>query len=427
MFNHSFAQSEAAFAKIPAMETDASLNWMYSQSMDIRRHEVAWGSATILGIALSVSGCASQGPLKPPSLELPKPAEKLVAERVGDQVELTWTTPTTTTDGVRSKGSITARVCLDSQPSNGASNAPTPRKKNSGASIPTASTGTCNAVLNLPVTPGVSRASTPLPPALAAGSPRVIAYAIELVSAKGKSAGPSEPVLLAAGAAPPATGPLKLSPRRQSIAIEWQPDPAAAVVELKRTLVATAAGPAIDVSKLKRQKSLSPFAPASKESAREVVLRPDAVQKDVGGVIDTTVRDGDTYTYVAQRIATVTFGSQKLELRSLPSPVATLTFHDTFPPMAPTGLVLIPGGGFSEQPSIDLSWDANFETDILGYSIYRSSGAGFSKLNPEPVAVPAFRDTHVERGQRYTYRVTAVDKRQNESVPGATAMETLRK
>lgn len=395
--------------------------------MNFRGHKVVWGSAKILAIALAVSGCASQGPLKPPSLELPKPAEKLVAERVGDQVELTWNTPATTTDGEKIKGAITARLCLDSQP-NTAANAPaTPRKKNTKAAAPAVSTGSCNAVLNLPVSAGPSKASVPLPASLATGSPRAVAYAVELVSAKGKSAGPSEPVLLAAGAAPPATGTLKLSPRRESVVIEWQPDPAPAIVELKRILVATPAGPASDAPKVKQQKSLSPFASTSKEPAKEVVLRADPALKDTGGVMDTTVRDGDTYAYVAQRVATVAFGSQKLELRSLPSPVATVTFHDVFPPKAPTGLVLIPGGGFGEQPTIDLSWDANFETDVIGYNVYRSNGAGFSKLNPEPTPVPAFRDTHVESGLQYAYRVTAVDKRQNESAPGATATETLRK
>jgi hypothetical protein len=209
--------------------------------------------------------------------------------------------------------------------------------------------------------------------------------------------------------------------------IEWQADAAQAVVELKRTLVATPAGAVSDAPKAKQQKSLSPFAPGSKEPAKEVVLRADAATKDMGGVTDNSVRDGDTYNYVAQRVSTVTVGSHKLELRSLASPVATFTFHDTFPPKAPTGLVLIPGGGFGEQPTIDLSWDANFETDVIGYNIYRSNGAGFSKLNPEPVPVPAFRDTHVESGLQYAYRVTAVDKRQNESAPGATATETLRK
>lgn len=151
------------------------------------------------------------------------------------------------------------------------------------------------------------------------------------------------------------------------------------------------------------------------------------MDKDAGGMIDTSVRDGDTYTYVAQRVQTVSLNGQKFELRSVPSAPVTFTYHDVFPPKAPAGLVLVPGGGFGETPSIDLSWDANYERDILGYNIYRSDGGGFAKINNEPVSVPAFHDTHVEPGHQYTYRVTAVDQRHNESAPGATASETLRK
>jgi fibronectin type 3 domain-containing protein len=89
--------------------------------------------------------------------------------------------------------------------------------------------------------------------------------------------------------------------------------------------------------------------------------------------------------------------------------------------------VLVPGGGFGESQSIDLAWDANLETDMLGYNVYRSEGAGFVRLNAELVQAPAYRDMQVQPGHTYTYRVTAVDRRHNESVPGAEVQETLRK
>ena len=431
MFDHSFARICPGYRMDrPVIETSASLNWMSFSSMNSRRYMSVWQSAQILAVAVFVSGCASQGPLMPPSLQLPKPVERLTAERVGDVVTLSWVTPATTTDGAKIKGAMVARVCVDGQPtaSPGIGTAPGKPGKHGKKASPAALSQSCNAVLQLPVTPGASKASAPLPAGLASGPPRAIAYAIELVSAKGKSAGPSAPVLLAGGAAPQATGPLQISGRRASVAIEWQPDLThGTAVELKRTLIATPAGAVGDAPKGKQPKSAMPFSSTAKEPTKEVVLRVDPSAKDVGGTIDTTVRDGDTYTYVAQRVATLTFGGQTLELRSLPSPVVTFAYRDVFPPKAPTGLVLIPGGGFGEPPAIDLSWDASFEPDVIGYNIYRSIGAAFDKLNSEPIAVPAFRDTHVQPGQQYSYRVTAIDKRQNESAPGATATETLRK
>ena len=379
-------------------------------------------------IALLLAGCASQGPLQPPSLNLPQTAQKLVAERIGDHAEISWITSANTTDGVKLKSAISANICLITQlPGNSppptASRASKRRSRNPAA---VSSPSACNAVQRLAVTPGPGNAVVDLSADLATGTPRPIAYSVELLNGLGRSAGPSAPVFLAAGTGPPATGPLSISARRESAVIEWPADPAPAVVELKRTLVATSAGPVADTPPPKKDKSPAPFAPSTKEP-RELVLRPDGAGKDAGGTIDTTVHDGDTYTYVAQRVETLTLAGHSLEMRSAPSPVATFTYHDVFPPKPPTGLVTIPGGGFGEPPSIDLSWDANLEPDILGYNIYRSSGGDFAKQNEAPIAVPSFRDLHVEPGQQYSYRVTAVDQRQNESAPGASATESLRK
>ena len=54
--------------------------------------------ALALGVTLLLTACATIGPPQPPSLELPKPPTDLRAVRKGDQVILTWTVPTVTTD-----------------------------------------------------------------------------------------------------------------------------------------------------------------------------------------------------------------------------------------------------------------------------------------------------------------------------------------
>ncbi len=397
--------------------------------MRFTRIGVGWRSSGIASIALVLTGCASQGPLQPPSLHLPQLAQNVTAERVGDRVELTWTTPATTTDGVKMKGAMTANICVDNRPS-GAALATTPSKtakKRARNSAAASNPSACNVVQHLAVSPGAGKADVELGVPLAAGTPRAIAYSVELLNERGKSAGQTAPAFVAAGAAPPATGDLKISARRESAVVEWQADSASAVVELKRTLVATSAGPVSDAPQVKPSKSPTPFSPAAKQPPRELVLRPDASGKDAGGMVDASVREGDTYTYVAQRVETLTLAGHPLEMRSAPSPVATFTYHDVFPPKAPTGLVLVPGGGFGEPPSIDLSWDANLENDVVGYNIYRSSGADIMRVNTDPISVPSFHDVRVEPGQQYTYRVTAVDQRHNESAPGTSATETLRK
>jgi len=374
-------------------------------------------------IGLLALGCASPGPPLPPSLHLPKPVENLRAERVAGEVRLTWTTPTTTTDGDKIKGPMTAVVCLDTTD---LSQLPAPAAKSSKKmgkrpSTTLAVTVPCDAVAQMAAAPGRGSAVVAVP---ATGPARVVGIRIDLRNALGKSGGASPTVLVAAGAAPAEVGQFKVSARREGILAAWQAGTPDAVVELRRTLTATAAGPVV---KAAATKAPTPFSPgASKAEATELVLRPDGTG-DAGGMVDRSAVDGSSYTYVAQRVRTVTLGGHALELRSAASAPVSITYRDVFPPKAPTGLQLIPAGGFGDAPSIDLSWDANAESDVLGYNVYRAEGGEFVKVNGEPLPAPAYRDLRVEPGHTYSYRVTAVDQRRNESAPGGVLRETLRK
>ena len=380
-----------------------------------------------------LAGCASQGPLRPPSLQLPNLAESPVAQRVGDHAELAWTTPGTTTDGERIKGAIIANVCLEERPGAPVATVPVVTKtakrgRKTTQLVPAGPMPACASVQHLAVAPGPTKTTLELAPALRTGPAKLVAYRVELSNANGRSAGQSKPVYAAAGAAPAAVEALKVVPRRGSAAVEWNADSEAAVVELHRTLIATAAGPVSDLPKVKQARVGLPFSQPAKDPPREVTLRSESpVATDAGGMLDTGVRDGDTYRYVAHRVRTVTLNGQRLELHSVPSAAITFTFHDVFPPKAPSGLVLVPGGGFGESPSIDLSWDANLDNDIAGYNVYRSESGAFVKINAETVAAPAFRDVHVEPGHTYSYRVTAVDQRRNESAPSVSVNESLRR
>src|SRR5450755_1154072 len=52
----------------------------------------------LTALCLLLSSCAQLGPPLPPSLELPKPPADLHAVRKGNQVTLSWSQPTLTTD-----------------------------------------------------------------------------------------------------------------------------------------------------------------------------------------------------------------------------------------------------------------------------------------------------------------------------------------
>jgi hypothetical protein len=86
------------------------------------------------------------------------------------------------------------------------------------------------------------------------------------------------------------------------------------------------------------------------------------------------------------------------------------TFDIYYIPGSPTGLSSLPG-----RTSIDLSWEPNTESDILGYNVYNVL-AGFVKLNSSIIeGVSYYQDTGLSQATDYTYLITAIDLDRNES------------
>jgi hypothetical protein len=78
----------------------------------------------------------------------------------------------------------------------------------------------------------------------------------------------------------------------------------------------------------------------------------------------------------------------------------------------PRGLAAIAG-----NKTVSLTWDDNFEINLDGYNVYRSttSGSGYSKINGTLVSDSNYIDNTVINGTPYFYVVTAVDTNNNES------------
>ncbi|MYD70952.1 MAG: fibronectin type III domain-containing protein [Acidobacteria bacterium] len=98
---------------------------------------------------------------------------------------------------------------------------------------------------------------------------------------------------------------------------------------------------------------------------------------------------------------------------------------DTFPPAAPTGLIAVADGN-----GISLVWDPNGEEDLAGYVVLRGTApdATLQRLSAGPVVATAFQDTRVAPGERYVYRVQALDGSipPNVSPPSEAVAETAR-
>jgi len=397
-------------------------------------HSPRWLPAAAAALLIAcATGCASPGPPRPPSLDLPETVKDLTAERVANEVRLRWTTPEMTTDRMAIKGPTTAEICR----------------------IAAQTSLVCTPVTRLPVQPGPSHTADTLPPALTVDPASLLAYRVQILNAHGHSAGPSPEAFAAAGAAPPPVEQLRAAPSPDGAMLEWRQNLTTAAVELDRLPVGPN-GVVIEPAPPKTSsKSSSPSKPATRKQPAppqkptpattpkplqtapatpiEVKLRTPIQPADSGGTIDHTAEKGDTYRYTAQRVLSVSLGGHALELRSAVSPPVTVVIRDIFPPPAPTGLEAIPGGATAADRSIDLSWTPNTDADLAGYIVYRqdtdSKGAvtgTVTRLNPTPVVGPAYRDQTAMAGRRYAYHVTAVDAAGNESAPSDVVQETLR-
>ena len=281
----------------------------------------------------------------------------------------------------------------------------------------------CKPMQRAKVQPGASHTET-VPLDVSGGMPTLLTYRVELQNDRGHSAGVSAPAFVAGGEGPAAIGSLAVEARREGTLVTWAKTSRPAQVRLVRTQLS----PLPQARKPDQKAQPLNFSGSTSQPAVANIETPGQLASDPGGVIDPTAQNGYTYRYVAERVVTVTLGGHLLEMHGAPSSPTTLTYRDIFPPRSPAGLVSVPGGGFGQPSSIDLSWDANLETDLLGYNVYRKDAAGgdFIRLNPEPIPASAFRDLTAQPGHSYVYRLTAIDQRHSESPPGDEIHETLR-
>ncbi len=118
--------------------------------------------------------------------------------------------------------------------------------------------------------------------------------------------------------------------------------------------------------------------------------------------LDASTEYGKTYDYYVQAF------HDKAESDVLGP--ASITPKDIFPPAVPTGLNVSAGVG-----AIELSWDRNTESDFKAYQVYRSEDGGpFVKI-AEGLEGPSYSDRKIESGKHYRYRISAIDQTGNPS------------
>lgn len=136
----------------------------------------------------------------------------------------------------------------------------------------------------------------------------------------------------------------------------------------------------------------------------------DLVVGDVDDVIDheitlTNLEPGTTYYFTVGSIDRASNGPS----RSVVDTFTTAIGGDVTPPATPTGLAAIIG---SRQ--VVLSWTANTELDLAGYSVYRQASFDTATvLVASPVTETTYRDLGLIDEVPYVYQIAAIDRSDN--------------
>ncbi|WP_083346461.1 fibronectin type III domain-containing protein [Terriglobus roseus] len=324
--------------------------------------------APVMVLWFLMAGCASQGPVRPPSLHLPAAVHGLTATRVGDAIDLAWTNPTRTTDGVsltakHSAGAMQAEVCR----------------------AEAFTTANCTPIAHLPATAGGSGGyHDVLPSSFAEGNVRTIVYRVRLVNSAGNGAGWTE-VKSLAGVAPAIITGLRAQPVAQGILVQWQPGEDGVMLRVSRGKDATH----------------STLLAASDASTGK------QSQKSSSGTVDTGGHVGEEQRYTVFRRCTVSLGGESFLMDSDPASV-TVTASAKLPlPLPPTSLEAL--ANTLSTPEVDLVWQPPDDAGVTGYRVYREESGATTLLTQEPLRGFTYADKSVSNGHSYRYWVASMN------------------
>jgi hypothetical protein len=362
----------------------------------------------IFGLCLLLTACATIGSPLPPSLELPKPPADLRAARKADKVVLNWTVPTATTDRLTIRHPGETRICRGIEPL--LTKCDTPVAETPAVPVPLGPSKSSGkkagkSEKKVPAIPATY--TDTLPRRLESDNPLgFVTYAVEALNKNGRSAG--------------------LSNQVQVPLAETLPPPHDFATEVTgRGVVLTGTG--------------EPFAPHPQvRYVYHIYRRPEGSPQQifVGQVpisgeaaftfTDPSIEWEKAYVYHAN-IATVVArpGQPEAQVEGEDTPEVKVFTHDVYPPAVPSGLQAVFSGP-GQSPFIDLIWAPVTDLDFAGYNVYRHEpGSPPEKLNAEPLKTPTYRDAAVDSGKAYSYSVSSIDLRGNESARSEEASERV--
>ena len=300
-------------------------------------------------------GCGSVGEPLYPALNIPTSVTDLTAVERGDRIEIQFTVPSQTTEGlvVKTIGSIDLRV-------------------GPYAAVPFDPRQWSEAAQRVDVPPPEKPilVHAQVPVTQFVGKEVIVGVRVE--NSKGRASEWSNLVLVPVEAPLPTPAGLRADSVREGVRVAWTSPASGSFRILRRT---------------GEEKNASPLATVDKPP-----------------FVDTVAEYGKSYDYYVQ-----TFHNKA---ESDPAGPASVTPKDVFPPSVPAGLTASAG-----IASIELVWERNTDSDLKEYRVQRSDdGAPFHQV-AEGLESPNYSDRGVQSGKHYRYRVIAVDRTGNPSEP----------
>jgi hypothetical protein len=350
-----------------------------------------------------LAGCGAPGDPVAPSPPVPTAILDLSAHQAGDGVQLTFTMPSKTVRGERLAEPPAIEVLRGSARPDGS---PDPQSFRVIDTIPGALVGKYRSDDHIQFISAVA------PNEIGARPGGTLIYRVRSRASKKRASLDSNAVTVRVFPVPEHIAAVQSKVTETSIDLSW---PASA---------RTATGEPIAISEYHVYRGeLDPHAhdPAAKDVLHEKPIAPLALlgRSDAPEYRDAQFDFGKTYVYIVRGVTAAEGNS----LESSDSDPLVLTPADTFPPATPQGVVAAvitnPNAAAAPSLEVDLSWSLNTESDLAGYRVYRSEQQDDhgELVTPELLLSPAYRDTSVAASHQYWYRVTAVDRSGNESVP----------
>ena len=368
---------------------------------------------TVLALCLIMAACAQTGPPLPPSLELPKPPDDLRATRKGGHVTLSWTEPTRTTDRQTVRFLGPTLVCRDLAPEMTSCGLPAARlsapsihPQLPGSKKPSQKRSTTQRQPPEIYTDTVPASMQQLDPS------SDFTYAVEVLNRNARGAGLSNRVHVPAiiTLAPPDDLGHKLT--ADGVVLTW-------------TTAAEPPNTADAANAVQYRYRIYRRDQASGKDAIAGELPVPSSGPQATQFTDSTFEWEKTYLYRVTAVSLLRRLDSEVQVEGDDSASVQVVAHDIFPPAVPAGLQAAYSGE-GQKPFIDLVWAPVTTVDLGGYNVYRGeANSAYEKLNEVLVKSPSYRDSGVVPGKTYTYTVSAVDVRGNESQRSDPAREPV--